>query len=194
MVIVVGVACAGMRWERFFEDLEAEADGAVGVERHAEVADRASREVGRQHLTDRLRVAAGEEIAIRVNGAGYVRGTVVSTGSEWVLVDEAGGQVLVPVRHVMTVGGLGPKAAVPGSEGKVGARLGIAYALRGLARERARVAMTLVDGGTLTGTIVRVGADFLDLAEAYDTAESAGARTSTAIPLEAVALVRRAPE
>lgn len=183
-----------MRWERFFEDLEAEADGAVGAERQAEVADRAAREVGRQHLTDRLRVAAGQEIAIRVNGAGLIRGAVSSTGRGWVLVDEgSGGQALVPLRYVLAVGGLGPKAAVPGSEGKVGARLGIAYALRKLARERARVAVTLGDGGTLTGAIARVGADFLDIAEVYDEAGPAGARAPTAVPFDAVVLIRRAP-
>lgn len=184
-----------MRWERFFEDLEAEADGVVGAERHAEVVDRALREVGRQHLTDRLRVAAGQEIVIRINSAGFVRGTVASTGSGWVLVDESpGGQVLVPIRHVLAVGGLGRKAAVPGSEGKVGARLGIAYALRVLARERAGVAVTLVDGGTLAGAIARVGADFFDLADGYDTAASTEVRGArSAVPFEAVVLIRRVP-
>lgn len=184
-----------MRWERFFEDLEAEADGAAGAERHAEVADRASREVGRQHLTDRLRVANRQEVVIRVRGGGLVRGTVASTGSEWILVDEegTGGQVLVPLRHVLSIGGLGSKAAVPGSEGRVGARLGFGYALRGLARDRARVLVTLADGGTLSGAVARVGADFLDVAEAGDAGEAGRERALTAVPFGAVALVRRAP-
>lgn len=184
-----------MRWERFLEDLEAEADGAVGAERHAEVADRASREVGRQHVTDRLRVLTDEEIVIRVYGAGVVRGTVASTGSGWVLMDEAPGrQALVPLRHVLAIGGLGHKAAVPGSEGEVGARLGVGYALRALARDRARVVVvTLADGGTVTGIIARVGADFLDIAEAGDAGEPAGLRALTAIPFDAVVLVRCAP-
>lgn len=184
-----------MRWERFFEDLEAEADGAAGAERHAEVADRASREVGRQHLTDRLRLASGQEIVIRVSGAGLVRGTIASTGNGWMLVDEEspGGQVLVPLRHVLAIGGLGTKAAVPGSEGRVGARLGIGYALRGLARDRAQVLVTLADGGTLHGAVTRVGADFLDIAEVYDAAEAGRERALTAVPFEAVVLVRRTP-
>jgi hypothetical protein len=183
-----------MRWERFFEDLEAEADGAVGAERYAEVADRTSREVGRQQLTDRLRVATEQEIVIRVSGAGLVRGTVASTGNGWVFVDEnAGGQVLVPLRHVLAVGGLGPKAAVPGSEGRVGARLGIAYALRTLARDRAQVVVTLVDGGALSGVIARVGADFFDIADVYDAAEPAAVRALTAVPFEAMSAVKRGP-
>ncbi|NIS29034.1 MAG: hypothetical protein GWO04_03310, partial [Actinobacteria bacterium] len=61
-------------------------------------------------------------------------------------------------------------------------------------RERARVAVTLVDGGTLTGAIARVGADFFDLAEGYDTAESTEVRAArSAVPFEAVVLIRRAP-
>ena len=182
-----------MRWERLFEDLEAEADEASRAERNDEVADRTWREVGRQQLTDRLRAAAGREIVVRVSGAGAVRGSVASTGNGWVLVDEISGtQTLVPTRHVIAVGGLGRKAAVPGSEGRVGARLGLSYALRGISRDRVRVILALVDGGTLTGIIARVGADFLDLAPA-EGADQGQARALTAVPLNAIVLIRRAP-
>lgn len=183
-----------MRWERFFEDLEAQADGAVGAERQAEVADRASREVGRQHLTDRLRVATGREVVVRVGGAGLLRGAVVDTGSGWFELEETPGRrVLVPLRHVMAISGLGRKADVPGSEGEVGARLGMAYALRGLARDLESVVVTLADGATLTGHIARVGADFVDLTETPGPVGPARVRAMTAVPFEAVALVRRAP-
>lgn len=183
-----------MRWERFFEDLEAEADGVVGAERHAEVADRASREVGRQHLTDRLRVATGREIVIRVTAAGLVRGAIAATGNGWVRLEEMpGGQVLVPLRHVLAISGLGQKADVPGAEGKVGARLGLGYALRELARDRERVVVTLADAGAFTGVIARVGSDFVDIAEARGPGEPTGVRALTAVPFDAIALVRRAP-
>lgn len=183
-----------MRWERFFEDLEAEADGAIGAERHAEVADRVSREVGRQHLTDRLRVATGHEVVIRVGEAGLVRGAIAATGNGWVRLEEdPGGQVLIPLRHVLAIGGLGQKAAVPGSEGEIGARLGMGYALRELARDREPVVVTLADGGTLTGALARVGADFFDIAEARSPGVPTGVRALTAVPFDAVVLVRRAP-
>jgi hypothetical protein len=182
-----------MRWEQLFEDLEADLDEANRAERTGEVADRTWREVGRQQLTDRLRAAAGGEIVVRISGAGAVRGSIASTGNGWVLVDEASGtQALVPIRHVIAVGGLGRKAEVPGSEGRVGERLGLGYALRGISRDRARVVLTLVDGGALAGVIARVGADFLDLASDVG-ADTGQVRARSAVPLNAVALIRRAP-
>jgi len=81
---------------------------------------------------------------------------------------------------------------VPQSEGKVAARLDLGYALRGIARDRSAVSLVLVDGSTCAGTIDRVGADFIEVAE-HPAAEARraeaviGVRT---VPRTALAIVR----
>jgi hypothetical protein len=81
------------------------------------------------------------------------------------LVEPSGRQDLVALAAVRAVGGLVATSGTPGSEGPVAARLDLRYALRGLARNRAGLLATLVDGTTLTGTIDRVGTDFIEVAE-----------------------------
>jgi hypothetical protein len=175
-----------MRWDRLFSDLEAQIEEAERAERDAELVDRAEREVGRQQLTDRLRASTGTPITARISGVGLVRGVVRSAGAGWMLVGERGdSETLVALRAVLGVTGLGTRAVIPGSEGAVMARLGLAYALRELAREGAEVVVVLTDGTMVAGVLDRVGADFVDVID-----ESGAA---TAIPFEALAVVRPRP-
>jgi hypothetical protein len=173
-----------MRWERLFEDIEAQAAQAERVERDAEVADRTEREVGRQQLTDRLRAATGAEITIRVVGVdGPVHGVVRAAGAGWMVISERpGAKTLVVVARVLTMTGLGVRAEIPGSRGAAGARLGLGYALRQIARERVEVRLVLVDGAVVAGVVDRVGADFADI--------GADGGVQATIPFDAVALVR----
>ncbi len=184
-----------MRWERLFDDLEAQAAEAEQASFGPEVADRTRRELARVRLADRYRAAAGRQLTIVVGGLGPLTGSVQAAGPDWVLVSErAGSETLVPATAVVSVAGLGPQAAVPGNEGVVGARLGLAYALRGIARDRCEVVMTLIDGSTLTGTVDRVGADFVDVAvsavaETRRPADPLGMRS---VPFSAIGTLRRA--
>ena len=90
-----------------------------------------------------------------------VRALLVSREAQ----DGAGGEVLVPLRSLQAVRGLRGEAAHPGHEGQVGARLDLRHVLRGVARDRSGCLVTLTDGRTVSGTIDRVGVDFVDLAE-----------------------------
>lgn len=187
-----------MRWERLFDDIEAQAEEAERAERSVEIADRTRREVGRQQLLHRLQAAAGQQVVVRVAGAGVVRGVVRGAGAGWLLLADAGDETLVAMRSVTSVLGLGIQATVPGTDGAVGARLGLGYVLRQVARDRAAVVLTLIDGTTVSGVVDRVGADFLDLADPPDSVRrvtigepKAGARAYVTVPFDALSLLRR---
>lgn len=183
-----------MRWDRLFRDLEGQLDAADAAELDAEVADRTRRESALVAMVDRLRGATGARMSVRVAGAGVVDGVLLETGSEWLLLAEHGGrEALLPVAAVVSVAGLGVRTAAPA--GQVFARLGLAAALRAIARDRAAVSVGLVDGSVLTGTLDRVGADFAEVSvhgggEAPRRAEVRGVRL---LPFAALAWVRSGP-
>lgn len=168
---VGGLGSAAVRWEELFADLEAQVVADERAELDSEVAERTRREAARLRLVDRLRGAevAGHEVVVSVRGDGgghpAEHGRVGGVGSDWVLVVRDGVEVLVALAAVESVLGLGPESAEPGSEGTVVARLGLGHALRAVARDRAEVRLATVSGTVLVGTIDRVGADHLELAD-----------------------------
>jgi hypothetical protein len=181
------------RWAALFADLEAELDAAEAAELDAEVRDRARREVARLHLADRLAPAVGHPVAVAVLGAGAVRGTLADATPEWLLLAvEPAGECLVPARAVLGITGLGAASREPGTGGGVRARLTLGHALRGLARDRTQVAVTLVDGSTVHGTLDRVGGDFAELAEhpAGEPRRPGLVRSVRTIPFAALAALR----
>jgi hypothetical protein len=93
---------------------------------------------------------------------------------------------------VTAVAGLVAVTAGDPLDGEVARRLDLRRALRGLARDRATVSCLLEDGGVLSGTVDRVGADFLELAaHPLDRPRRRGAVTGVlAVPLRAVVAVR----
>lgn len=182
-----------MRWQALFDDLEAQVEAAEAAELQAEVADRTRRELGLLGLVDRLRASESHPLAVTVWGAGTVHGRLLDAGPDWLLLEETGlREVLVPSASVLGVAGLGARTATPGSEGEVGRRLDLRWALRGLARDRAGVSITLRDGATLTGTLDRVGADHVDVAEHApgEARRAAAVRQVRLVPLSALGLLR----
>lgn len=184
---------AHVRWEELFADLESQADAWEAAELAAEVAERTRREVGRLRLVDRLRVAVGADVVVRLRGAGALAGQVADVGADWVLVEERDGRAaLVPLREVLALGGIGARSEPPGSEGEVEQRLDLRYALRRLVRDRAVVEVVLVDGTVVAGTLDRVAADHVDLAQHSRgrVRRASAVQQVLLVPLSALALVR----
>jgi hypothetical protein len=193
----VDLGCAdeevAVRWQRLFADLSAQFDSAEEAAERAEAASRARVEIGAVRLTERLRGALGGDLVLRCRGAGQVAGRLTEVGPDWLLLDdERGGELLVAASAVVAVAGLGRLTAAPAEPGVVRDRLDLRWAVRAVARDRSTVQVLLVDGGRLTGTVDRVGADFCELAEhPEDEPRRPGAvRSVQAVALTGIALVR----
>lgn len=182
----------GERWEALFSDLEAGAAEIAAAELRSEVADRTRREYATLRLVDRLRPATGHELQLRLLTGDSLRGRLVEVGADWILLVEPRAAALVPLVQVAWVTGLGARSAMPGSEGAVTAALDLRHALRRLARDRAAVVVSVLDGSTVSGTVDRVGADFVEVAEhaAGEPRRAAAVRQVRAIALTALSVVR----
>jgi hypothetical protein len=181
-----------MRWSRLLADLESQLNALVSAETAGEIAERTRIETAAVRLADRLRAAQDHPIEVRCMGAATVRGIVAGVGSDWLLIaDDRGREALIPLASVTAVAGLGPAVAPPDTS-VVAGRLGLRQALRGIARDRVAVLVGLADGSAVTGTVDRVGADFVDLAEHApgEPRRPTAVRRRLALPLRAIAVVR----
>jgi hypothetical protein len=184
-----------MRWERLFDDVEAQLEAADRAELAGEVADRTRREVARLRLVDRLRANLGADLQLTVAGSGPLNGRLQRIGVGWLLLQPAVGPAALVLRDaVLAVGGLPAAALEPGSEGPVLSRLDIGHALRAVARDRSPVSVLLRDGSQLDGTLDRVGADFADLAlhPPGEARREAAVRSVRTVTVEGIALIRPA--
>jgi hypothetical protein len=183
-----------VRWEALFEDLELQWESAEAAELGLEVADRSRREAAYLRLVDRVRPAVGYPLRLGVIGDAPIAGQLTTVGVDWLLLAEnAVREVLLPTRSVLWIHGLSAVSAQPGHEGPLAAKLDLRYALRGIVRDRSACSIVLIDGSSVTGTVDRVGVDFIEIAE-HPEAEFRRPRTvlsARTIPLSAVALVRR---
>ena len=176
-----------MRWEALFADLEAQLAAASA----AEDGDLARAEVARTPLEDRVRAHVGAPLRVWLRDGTALAGSVRDAGAGWLLLVDDRGPVVLPAPAVARLSGLSRAVAPPA--GHVERRLGLGAVLRALARDRAGVRLH-VDGAVLTGTIDRVGADHLDLAEhpAEEARRSAAVRAVVTVPFGALLAVREA--
>ncbi len=153
-----------MRWERLFDDLEAQLAAEAALDLTAEVADRTRRERAMLGLHERLAgMRRAGQVTAEVAGLGTVRAVVADVGADWVLLG-AGPErsILVPFAALRSLGGLAGRTS-PATAVAKGFTLGAA--LRAVSRDRAVVTVIDADGRRRTGTIDAVGQDAMDLAE-----------------------------
>lgn len=185
-----------MRWDALFDDLETQMAAGARLDLDADVAERTRAEAAAVELADRLRGSLGLLIVVQLASGSTVEGTLSHAGSQALVLDEPLHQVLVPYAAAVRYRGLS-RVAVP-EPSRVRQRLGLASALRGLARDRAALAVLLTGGSAgetvLHGVIDRVGRDHLDLAVTGDGEDrrTANVRQVATIPFGALAGVRSA--
>jgi hypothetical protein len=179
------------RWDRLFEDLEAQVHADASRELRAEVADRTRRERAMVGMTGRLLVNVGRHVVVRTP-AGAQAGLVREVGADWLLLQSGAERlVLIPTGVVRSVTGLRPGSQEPSL---VSRSMGLGAALRAVSRDRATIELTDVDGHVLTGTLDAVGADHLELAEhpVDEPRRPGNVRAVHLVPFSAVAAIARA--
>lgn len=179
-----------MRWDRLFDDLEAQLVAQEILERDSEVADRTRRERALVALQERLLAHVGHRIVLVCGAGEVVEGALQEVGSDWALVEAPPGVVLAHLPAFRSVTGLGARAQ---SATAVARAFGVGMALRAICRDRAAVTLVDVTGACVTGTVDAVGRDFVELAEhpldvPRRSENVSGVRV---IPLTAVAVLRR---
>ncbi|CAH0179364.1 hypothetical protein SRABI26_01392 [Arthrobacter sp. Bi26] len=182
-----------MRWDALFDDMEAQLAARQRLDFEAEVAERALVDSAGVELADRLRGSLGLSIRVHVSSGAAFEGVLSHAGSEALVLDEPQHQVLIPYAAAAQYVGLSRMAVSEPSA--VRRRLGLGSALRGLARNRARVAIFVSPGraeAALHGVIDTVGRDFLDLAVTREGGDRLPAtdRQVVAIPFRALAGIR----
>ncbi|MFI7586670.1 hypothetical protein ACIB24_06295 [Spongisporangium articulatum] len=155
-----------MRWDRLFDDLEARFEAEQRAEADGELAELIRAEYAGVSLVDRLRAQLGGRVGWWLREAATFDAELIELGKDWVLLRRAQVELLVPLAAVVGLRGLARPASA--GSGPLARRLAIGSVLRRLARDRVEVSMRLVGAGghgEVVGTIDRVGADHLDVAE-----------------------------
>jgi hypothetical protein len=155
-----------MRWDALFDDMEAQLSSERQLGLESEISERARVEIAGIDVCDRLRGAIGQEIDVKLRSGTQLSGTLSHVGSESLVLDQGRHEWLVPITAVMVYQGLGRQARTAPSSASQ--RLGLASALRVLARDRAELAVHLLEPAqgdeAMRGVVDRVGRDHFDLA------------------------------
>ncbi len=186
-----------MRWSRLFDDLEAQLVRMEQAELAADVSERTRSERGQVALAHALAADCGRELSIDALGVGRVNGVLSDVGQDWCIVEsvaqgpQRSRSLLLALPAVQSVTGL--TGFVDQRESASQRRFGMRSALRALGRDRAHVRIHLSGGGSVQGTIDRIGLDHCDVADHADDAprRSRDVRAVRTVPLWALCAVRQ---
>lgn len=186
----LGRAWAGMpsadRWEHavlaLLDDLEMQAEGLHLAERAVEVGELSVAEYAEVRMLARLHASIGRDVRVGLTDGLDVHGRLARVGSDWLLLDDGRALWFAHRPAVLLVSGLDPHA-VADEALPLSARLSLRSVLRRLADDRRAYAVHLRGGRVVHGSLLRVGADFVEL-------RAGEAPDAVVVPLAAVAAVR----
>ncbi|MGH3366178.1 MAG: hypothetical protein ACRDOY_03150 [Nocardioidaceae bacterium] len=182
-----------MRWEDLFTDLEREWEAVSGEERRAETVERTRAELARLDLRGRLRGSEGRQVRLDSRCGRVVCGELTRVGADFVLVAAFRHECVLPIRALGAVSGLGGEVVPEHAAGPVRSRLGLGSVLRRICTDRSPVTVVRTGDQVSTGTLQRVGSDFLELAEhpLDEILRAEHLRSSTLVPFAALVMLRR---
>lgn len=143
-----------MRWDRLFDDLEAQAADLERDERDALVDELRDGDWAETSWRQLL----GGQVALEVQGAGRIEGEIALVNERIVQISGERDDHIVAVTAVLAVHAAERRAD---EAGKVGSALGWGHALRALREAGQQVTIRLVDGTARQGAIDVVGQDFV---------------------------------
>ena len=162
-----------MPWEEemfaLLDDLEQQAESLYAADRELELADRTRAEYHHVTLASRLMASVGRDVVVDVPGVGTVAGALERVGDGWMLLRGPAQDWVVRAGAVARVVDASPRS-VPEVAWSPVARLGLGSALRRIADAGEPCALHLVDGTTHEGRLLRVGADFVEVAAGEEPA------------------------
>lgn len=179
-----------MRWERLFEDLEAELAAEHEREKTAEIQEMVRVEKARQTLRDLLAPQLRAQIEVRLLGGERLHGCLSALGLDWVMLLRGETEELIPLQAI----GTWIQRTAGERETSLAGTAKFTQALRALVRDRARVSVGGCDGSLLAnGTLDQTGQDFLAVAlHARDEfRREPSVRGHALVPISSVAWVRR---
>ncbi|MGM9472076.1 hypothetical protein ACS5PJ_08735 [Pseudarthrobacter sp. YS3] len=183
-----------MRWDALFSDMEAQFAEGSTLEVEAEISERARIEASSVALADRLRGSVNSHVAVHLLCGRIFEGTLSHAAADALVLTEVRHQILIPYGAVARYTGLGRISLAEPSQ--VRRRIGLSSALRGLARDRSELVVTLRGGPEgdrgLSGVIDRVGSDFFDVAlvSPGEARRASQVRQVATIPFESLGAIR----
>lgn len=160
-----------MRWDALFDDLQGQMAASELLDLESEITERARLEIARITLIDRLRAATSRRITVDLAYGLQFSGAIRQIGSDWILLSEGSQSVVVLLRNIMAIEGLGAETLTASSLVRQNFR-SLSSALRLLARDRAMVTIYLMVSDEsrrrFHAVIDRVGEDHCDIAVVRD--------------------------
>lgn len=183
-----------MRWDLLFADLEAQMDAASQLDLERRVNELARVEASQLTLSEALRGSVNSRLSIVLGNGTAFHGLVVKVEPQWVLLNEGGRSVILPLAKILRVQGIGAQRAKTTSN----IPFTLAAALRVLARNRAMVVLDLdgARGASVRGVLDQVGADYVQLLQLADGVGRDGGNRqgSVVVPIAALSSIASSAE
>ncbi|SFR99569.1 hypothetical protein SAMN04487846_1285 [Microbacterium sp. cf046] len=191
-----------MRWDGFFDDLEVQLASEWEAERAALDTEAERLRLSRVALRERLSMLQGRDRDVSPPSFDLADGTVLSAevtgvGADWVALEGGrSGAIVVPFASIASIGlphvDVLRSARPANASSTLANRMTLGFVARDLVRRRVAVAVHLMHGRVLAGTIDRAGHDHLDLAmhEPGTPRRASEVTGHRIVPFSAVAWIR----